>query len=518
MIKRVTLLMLTLAMLLTSLTSCGIIILRDPDKDGETAGADTTEASPDTADSDTGDSGSDTSDVTTVTETTRTPSKPVETTDYRPISEDLLAKLPEWDFDGIAVSIVTSDPENFSPSDTDDVVYNARIERNRMVEQKYNTMVMVTAADVTTIHTELKAAVKAGDYYADIVAIPQNYIGRFQAEGLLMNLRSLPFTDFSAPYYNSDAMTQLTAGHAIYGAVGAFNENLDYLYGLFFNRDMAKKLGYDPYDLVYGGNWDFDTFRRMAKDAAALGSGTKGHGASVDINTYESILFAASGVDFFDCAWGKVPTLDYASDRVAADATDNAVRAIRALFGDGSEFTDSNGSYTFDGAFDAFYAGELLFYTDRIYFTSWIADMKDNWGMLPFPDLGNGYHTFADTSFPVVCVPYGSSNVELTGLFLEAANAASYGWLDDVYYENLQMNIVRDGDTLNMLDIICGRRSGEVLFSFAYMFGSQYSEVANATYGALYSAIGENYSMSSYQEAHEAAVKRKLDRAFVMIQ
>jgi len=510
MFKRIVIMTVISALVLSLFASCGIITLRDPHgDDASDTSSDVTTAAP-VVTQDTGTADSD--KVTTAY-------KPVEVTDNLPIAKQYLDALPEWDFEGIGISIVTTDRETFSPSGTESVVYNARIERNNMVEDKYNTMVMVTSVDAGTLYDQLAAAVKADDYYADIIGLPQNVIGRFQAQGLLMNLMSLPFTDYTQPYYNTQAIGQLTAGHAIYGTVGDFNENLDYIYGLFFNRDMAKSLGFDPYAEVYNGTWDWEAFRRMTIAAASIDGGALiGHGAAVDINTYESILFASSGIDFFDTGWGKVPSLDFASDKTKADATDRVVRAIRnVLYGDGSVFTDSKGAYSIDGAGDAFYAGGMLFYTDRMYYTSWITDMADNWGLLPFPDNGDGYHSFCDTSFPIVCVPYGSSNTELTGLFMQAANAASYGWLDDVFYENLQVNIIRDSDTLNMLDIISGRRGGEVLFSFAYMFGGQYKYVADATYGALYSSTADNITMSTYQQAHEKNVESRLAKVFTML-
>jgi len=511
MSKRIVIMTVISALALSFLSSCGIITLRNPNGDDT---SDTSSAV-----------GTDTESTTAVYDTSGADNvtsayKPVEIIDNLPIAKQYLDALPAWDFDGIGISIVTTDRETFSPSGTENVVYNARIERNNMVEEKYNTMVMTTAADVGTLYDQLSVAVKADDYYADIIGIPMNAVGRFHKQGLLMNLMSLPFTDYTRPYYNQKAIEQLTAGHAIYGTVGDFNENLDYVYGMFFNRDLAGSLGFDPYTEVYNGTWDLDAFARMALAVSDIdGGGTyQGHGAAVDINTYMDILFAGSGVDFFECAWGSVPSLDFASTSVKAELADSTVRKMRELLlRDGSVFSDSKGNYSIDGVSDSFYGGRLLFLTDRLYYTSWIADMKDNWGLLPIPSYGESYYSFCDPSFPVVCVPYGSSNTELTGLFMQAANAASYGWLDDVFYDNLQTSVIRDGHTLNMLDIISGRRGGDIMYSFAYMFGGEYSYIADASYGALYEAVLDNRTFSSYQEAHAKNVDQRLSKVFTML-
>ncbi len=493
MLKRTTAILILLAICV--LPSCGIIVLRDPNAT-ETSMVESTVETTSATDT--------TSDVPE--DTTSKSYRPVELPDNRAAAEAYLAELPEGDFGGSAISIITSDVENFSPSSGDDVVYNARIERNRMVEKKYDTIVMTTAASYGQIYEELRVALKADDYYADIIAVPQNTVGLFAAEDMLMNMMSLPFTDYTAPYFNTEAIDQLYVGYDLYGVIGDFNENLDYLYGLYFNRDMATSLGYDLYGMVYEGKWDFDAMRRVAKDAAAL-DGVDGHGSSGPLSTYESILFASSGIDYFDCGRGKLPTLGYAKDDKTAKKTDEVVQNIRRLL-------YSDGAYLSNDAMAAFTTSKLLFYTDRLYFTSWIGDMADNWGILPFPSSGDGYYTYADWSTPVICVPKGSANSEFTGKFIQAANAASYGWVDDVFYENLSLNIIRDGDTLNMLDIINGRNGGRVLYSFAHMFGGQLEAIANASYGALLESVRENYKLSSYQKNHEANVKRTFEKAF----
>ena len=279
---------------------------------------------------------------------------------------------------------------------------------------------------------------------------------------------------------------------------------------------MAEQLDSDLYGMVYDGSWDWDAFRRVTKAAAKLDGGAAvGHGSPLDINTYMDVMFASSGVDYFDCMAGSLPSLSYGADKSSSATADKAVRALRSILGsDNTVLSGADGSYTSEDAMEVFCGGDMLFYTERLFFTSWISDMPSNWGILPFPDAGNGYHTFASTDQIVICVPAKSATVEQTGLFLQAANAASYEWLDDVFYQNLEANIIRDADTLNMLDIITGKKNGEVMYSFAHMFGEQYRTIADATYGALYSAVTENYSMSSYYDTYKAPVEKEIAKKF----
>jgi hypothetical protein len=50
---------------------------------------------------------------------------------------------------------------------------------------------------------ETKQAVESGTYYTDLMMIPLYMTGQFRIDGVLANLRSLPFLDLNAPYFNN---------------------------------------------------------------------------------------------------------------------------------------------------------------------------------------------------------------------------------------------------------------------------------------------------------------------------
>ena len=64
---------------------------------------------------------------------------------------------------------------------------------------------------------------------------------------------------------------------------------------------------------------------------------------------------------------------------------------------------------------------------------------------------------------------------------------------------------MRDSDTLNMLDRICGRTDSATVYSYAFFFGSRYTNIADATYLAIRSAVRDNFTSSSYY-SHYASV------------
>ncbi len=86
------------------------------------------------------------------------------------------------------------------PETAADEISAAALARNRVIEKKYNTTIAgKLAGSREALLDEVRTSVKAGLYYADIIAIDISEIGSYNADSLLMNLYSL--SDFDP---NSD--------------------------------------------------------------------------------------------------------------------------------------------------------------------------------------------------------------------------------------------------------------------------------------------------------------------------
>jgi len=81
---------------------------------------------------------------------------------------------------------------------TGDVLDDAFIARNRMVEERYNVKLDVTY-DVNA-HSTLKNSILAGDDIADIAFISLDNLSSYGNNGLLQNLNELPYLNFSRDY------------------------------------------------------------------------------------------------------------------------------------------------------------------------------------------------------------------------------------------------------------------------------------------------------------------------------
>ena len=492
-----------------TLCSCSLIeIKKEPDIStaGETNAPQTTVGT----EADTSDKAAGETPVTTAQ------LKPVESKDNFGIAQKYLAALVTRDLSGVPISIAAADSSLYAPNSADTLVSAARIERNSMVEKKYNTTIISSRVSLQDIYDQSVTSVLSGDFYADLISIPMSALGSFAAKGLLASMNSLPFTDYSAPYYNGDAMRQMTAGSTLYGALGELNTDIEKLWCVYFNKSLVEKLGLtSPYELVYKNKWTWDTFSSMTKAVSAI-DGIYGHASGADAELYADVLFSSAGDNYFICGEGSLPAQKAVKNSVLTLIGDikNVIYENGTVY-DGGTLT---GRYSSDGALNAFYNGKSLFYIDRLSYNSWLIDMSDDWGVVPLPKLTASqakYYTYADLSTNVLCTLKGSPTVENAGIYLQAANAASYNYIDDLYYDMLTTDVVRDSDTLNMLDYITGSNGlGSVYADFGLMFGRGYDYIANGTYAAMRAAVQGGTAFDVKVKADANAIAAKIARDF----
>ena len=441
--------------------------------------------------------------------------KPVDGGDNFDIAKKYLAALTDRSLEGVAVNIISTDSSLFAPSSNSSDVDGARLERNGLIEEKYDTKILAEQKSASTILDEAYLAVNSGDYYADLIAVPQSKLGSFVSKGLLLNLNSLPFTDYTAPYYDYNAMLQTAAGYKIYGAMGELNMSSEYYWCVYYNKSLIRELGADdPATLAYDGGWTWDAFRKMTLEAASLG--VYGHGSSVDLDGYIDTLYSSLGNSYFITGVGRTP-----AQKAVKTSAETMISTIRSLiYGDGTVYDGGtlSGKYSTDGVRGAFYDGRLLFYIDRTDVMSWFTDMSDDWGIVPLPKLSSSsqyYYSYCDMSMPVICVLKNSPTVEAAGLYLQAAMAASYGFIEDVWYDTLTRDTIRSSDVLNMLDIVLARSSsGRSYVDFALIFGQGYSYIADATYVSLRTSVKTSASYTDAVNSIAPGLAKKMAADF----
>ncbi len=481
-------LLLTASAMLLSSTACDIIIINDVYTNNMSNN----------------DVEKNNSTEATFTPTEYTPYEKSE--DNKAISDGYLSALPKRDYDGAVFFITTPSTSYIDPDAADNNVTRMLRERNLAIEEKYNISILTSVRDAGTMLTEMEQAVASDSYYTDLMMVPLYMTGQFRMADVLMNLRSMPFLDLDAPYFNRESVSMTSAGYQTYGVAGHATISPDAFTAVYFNRDLTTEAGLTlPYADVVTKEWTWDTFFTYTAAVAALNgeNGTTLSTVTVQNNTSRlaDLIFVSCGNQYIKAEKRNTPKLAFtAEDAAYAVATANKILTDPAAVADASA-----------NLIDSFGEGNALFLVEYLSAMPRLTDAAANWGILPLPteETGDSYRTLLANTELIFTVPVNHTKPEIASIVLSALNAGSYGYIYDEFVSYSMANVLRDNDSVNMLELILDTGA----FDFALAFGNSYPEVAAGTYGLIRDAALNDNLAERYDEA-EAAMMRALLRDF----
>ncbi len=444
------LLCVTALVLCVLVSGCGFVVINHDKYDSTT---ETTDA---------GETAAETVEITT--------RKKVEN-DYSEKTKALLDSVPQKDFGGASFKIVTPDTSAFNTDDSPEYLSKAIEKRNALLKEKFNYTVVASAVDYGAYHDEVYTAVRTGAYYADLIVLPQCFLGSFSADGLLMNLRSLPGVDFKAEYFNKSSVAAGSGGFYSYALSGEALTNAMTLPVVYLNKDVCSALSLtSPYDLVSANDWTWDKFFEYCQ-AAADSDGYSGWGSTAIGQGVYDAAYISTGKDMISSGVMTVPTLGIDSE-ICADS----FRVIEKL----SSAPASLGSFAETAAFTD---GGELFHVDYLSEIGKICVTPVNFGIVPLPVLksGDAYRTLAGPNSLMFAVPSTVSTPDTSAIVLMSLNAASYGTIADSTVSYFQYRYLRDNRSANMLPLIFG----SAVYDFSYSYGEYYEQLAHGTYALL---------------------------------
>lgn len=362
--------------------------------------------------------------------------------DYPLLADAYLNALPDMDFGG-KTFIITSPDTTFLDPDAVRYVSDTVKKRNDAVCEKYNINIEVTESDPATMIEEAKKARLAGMYYTDIMCLPISEVCVFDAEDLLMNLRSLPHLDLSRPYFNASSVEAMTVGYRTLGVAGEATPTSD-LPCVIFNRSaLGKTVSNELYSLAEDGDitWDklFEYFA-IAEGMDAVTSSVLAGGESVDC------IFASLGEKFISSSGNIVPTV--ATQRNSFDWSATYARPMLSA-------TSAAGILREDAA-KAFSEGKALFTVGKVEELDDYRTTDVQVGILPMPKMtaDASYCSLAGDTSLVMTVPAGTTNNEMISLVLSGMNAASYGYVTEQNATYLHASTLPDNRSADMFELI----------------------------------------------------------------
>ena len=435
--------------------------------------------------------------------------------------ESTVAPLPEADFGGYVFRVAQWSFENRPAYDNHDLIADtengdrindAVYKRNLEVFEKYDFSIELTNISFRQICDTIRGSVMSGDDEFDVV-VPRLYEGKsLITEGLFVDFNDIPNIDLENPWWDLNITSSLAVNGRYYYAASDMNlGDKDATAMIMFNKTIAEnnKLE-DLYELVGNGNWTFDKLRELS---ARVSNDLDGDG--MDLDDIWGFLGANDvASSFFISGGGSFVSIDKNGKLVDSFNSEHNLQLtekIHALMTDTGNFYNHHigtekATNTTDADFLKLFAeGHGLFFWSRFDSVTQLRDQNVDYGILPLPKYDESQEDYISFVSQHMCglmsVPMTNSDLERTGIILDALSRASTDTIRTAYYDvTLKDKLLRDEKSVEMLDIIFNNRKldmGEV-FDFGG-WSLKYVEVCAtdnfpvaSTYASYKSAIGEN--------------------------
>ncbi len=379
-----------------------------------------------------------------------------------------------------------------SRMDPDGATYMSKelYDRKKAVEEKLNVRLSLTSADPAAMLEEATAAIASGLYYTDVMLLPLGEVGTFASSGALMNLRSVPALDLTAPYFDRGSVEALSAGYETYGLVSDACPVLPELPALYYNKSTVPEVnGENIRTAALDGRLTWDVFWEYLSAARAeLDDGKYSVGAGSVADRLPEIVHAARGGQIVSSGELVTPAVAFTPESLT----------WTVYFANGM-LTDENS--TFAGGRDSvrnFREGDLAFIFETVGGAGSLYGNAVDWSILPMPRSSSmsGYASLASPDAPVFTVIRGTENGYDIGKMLSALSAWSYGVVPERYVDEVLMTKMSGNDAGDVLDVI----SKSAVFDLSTAFGPASEALADGTYGFIRRAAESGDAYTGFDE------------------
>ena len=364
-----------------------------------------------------------------------------------------------------------------------DIIMDAVYNRTQSVKERLNVKITdqkASAAKWRDFSQELANVVASGDDAWQIVFAGGNATVQSGRNHLFLDLSDANYLDLDQPWWWSQPMEELSLdGKERRYLIGdiALSNYLRFS-AVFYNKNIySEKLG-DPddmYKLVLDDNWTLDKMMELSEKAY---SDLNGDGKVNSGDTYGLLVGARSYIQICDYCVdipryyrddNGYPVIQWDEERASL-----AVEKLCKLIWE----TNGNAYSETDVAYKAFAARETFFFVNQFLaaLQADLKDMKDDYGIIPFPKLDENQENYMSLIFNssnVVCVPTTCKNADDACAVIEAMCAESYRSVIEPFYDTaLKIKYSRDAYSGQCMDIIRDSAAKNFLYEYAEQIGS----------------------------------------------
>ncbi len=270
-----------------------------------------------------------------------------------------------------------------SNEETGEVLNDALIARNRMVEEQFS--LVLETEYLTSVDTTVKNAVLADDDIIDIAFLALQSGASFQKEQYLSDLKQSTSIDPVSSYWDQNAVKELDFGGHLYLMCGDLTPMTGQgTWAMFFSKDLIEDNHLDnPYELVAANKWTYDVFYSML---SKVKNDLNGDGV-MDTKDQYGLLTQVGDVQMFTLAFGENytksgdngrPVLALGSSSRSFDVMDT----IAKVFADESNLVSND---TVNVQQPCFYEGRAMFWVSGILRLFNLRDIDLAFGLIPLP-------------------------------------------------------------------------------------------------------------------------------------
>lgn len=376
--------------------------------------------------------------------------------------------LPESNFEGYEFVIFNSNPETNTwfttvhvdvDEDSGDAIPSAIFNRNLMVEERLN--IKITETEQTA--DQIKNTILAGDGAFDMSLMQGSNILSHAQAGYLMNLHTLPYLNFEKPYWDANAVEQLSICDKLYVGVGDFlTTQIDETICMFFNKNLIDDHNLEsPYDLVANGTWTLD---KLAEMASTIGNDANGDGIYDDKDNYGMMswrgvfymfLLNGCGNTLIEKETDDIPVFTFYNESFV----NSYEKILSIIHGEKKIYFDAEKDVNNHRVQEIMFpANQVLFWSECISWAKALREMEANFGILPAPKFDEAqsqYYSCNNGNFFGMSVPVSVSDPERAAIIIEALQSASTRTVLSAYYDiTLKSKYSRDEESSAMVDII----------------------------------------------------------------
>ena len=340
-----------------------------------------------------------------------------------------LDELPDYDYEGRSFRIAVYQADTVFPENTETLLDKALQKRNDEVEEKFHVKLKNAGIAQETFFSDLRDAYDSGKDVCDIVVAPRSMASSFLAADMLLNVNSLPYTNYNKTYFDTAAMNAASVGSVTYELAGDFTVSPESQWAVCYNIPLMEWFGFTDFvTLARGDQWTWELFNIYVNwfykdkngDRIMTDQDLFGCTSSASDEMLAKILWASSGIEFFENDPPHAMQIDYDDER-----TEKMIQALKTAMESPGRYAESKDSKS---ALELFLNDQSLFYICPSSMVGYLQLQGKNVGMLPLPKLDEKqehFYSYVDPSAPVVYVLNNCVDTEFVGRVVQGLFAAS---------------------------------------------------------------------------------------------